>query len=157
VFSLAKLVFDDELCAQALHFVRDLAPKEDLPTLDLVRHLLDEKHLITAEHTLKYWPEELYLPSTLIDRDNRENWVKQGSHDLIERANTEVDKRLNAYVPPDTDPALDAELRRIIQVGMKEGIELPAVPPPPANPTIAQTTDRRAARRRAREQVGQTA
>lgn len=157
VFSLAKLVFDDELCAQALHFVRDFAPKEDLPTLDLVRHLLDEKHLITAEHTLKYWPEELYLPSTIIDRDNRENWVKQGSVDLIQRANLEVDKRLAAYSPPDLDPAQDLEMRRIIQAGMKEGTDLPVVPPPPLNPTTAPAPDRRAARRKAREQVGQTA
>lgn len=157
VFSLAKLVFDDELCAQTLHFVRDFAPKEDLPTLDLVRQLLDEKHLITAEHTLKYWPDELYLPSRVIDRDNRENWVKQGSPDLMQRAQTEVDKRLNAYVSPETDVTLDTELRRIIQLGMKEGADLPVVPPPPANTTSAPVEDRRAARRRAREQVGQTA
>src|SRR5919108_4843165 len=51
-FSLPKLVFDNELCAQALHFVRDLEVKEDLPTLELARGLLAEKHLITHEHTL---------------------------------------------------------------------------------------------------------
>src|SRR5262249_35085318 len=61
-FSLAKLVVDDELCAQALHFVRGLEIKDDLPALDLVRGLLAEKHLITHEHTTKYWQKELYLP-----------------------------------------------------------------------------------------------
>src|SRR5690606_30770264 len=71
VFSLEKLVFDDELCGQALHFVRDMKPKDDLPTLDLVRQLIDEQHMITAEHTMKYWPEELYLPAPVIDRQNR--------------------------------------------------------------------------------------
>jgi len=157
VFSLEKLVFDDELCAQALHFVRDFGPKEDLPTLDLVRHLLNEQHLITAEHTLKYWPQELYLPSRLFDRDNRENWVKQGSHDLMARAKTEVERRLNTYTPPETDPALDMELRRIIQGGMKDGTDLPVVPPPPMDQTVAPVADRRAARRLARAQVGQTA
>ena len=37
LFSLAKLVFDDEMCGQALAFVRNVAVREDLPTLDLVR------------------------------------------------------------------------------------------------------------------------
>jgi hypothetical protein len=83
--------------------------------------------------------------------------VKQGSVDLIQRANLEVDKRLAAYSPPDLDPAQDLEMRRIIQAGMKEGTDLPMVPPPPLNPTAAPAPDRRAARRKAREQVGQTA
>ena len=39
-FSLEKLVFDDELCGQALHFCRDLKVLEDLPTVGLVRQLL---------------------------------------------------------------------------------------------------------------------
>ncbi len=37
VFSLPKLVLDNEWCGQALHLVRDVQPKDDLPTLDLVR------------------------------------------------------------------------------------------------------------------------
>jgi trimethylamine--corrinoid protein Co-methyltransferase len=152
VFSLEKLVFDDEVCAQALHFVHDFAPKEDLPTLDLVRHLLDEKHLLTSEHTLKYWPKELYLPSTIFDRDNRENWLKQGGHDLLHRAKSEVDQRLNSYVPTFTDPAIDTELRFIIQAGLHDSTDLPFVPPPPLNSAPRVAPDRRAARRQAREQ-----
>ena len=31
VFSLPKLVFDDEMCGQALHFVREVQPLDDLP------------------------------------------------------------------------------------------------------------------------------
>ena len=86
-FSLAKLVLDDELCAQALHFTRELAVKDDLPTLDLVRGVLAEKHLLTHEHTLKHWPGELYLPGPLYDRTNREQFAKAGGHELIARAN----------------------------------------------------------------------
>ena len=66
VFSLAKLIFDDEMCGQALAFVREAKPVDDLPTLDLVRGLLDEQHMITAEHTMKHWPQELYLPGRVV-------------------------------------------------------------------------------------------
>ena len=31
VFSLPKLVFDDEMCGQALRFVREVEPLDDLP------------------------------------------------------------------------------------------------------------------------------
>jgi trimethylamine--corrinoid protein Co-methyltransferase len=151
-FSLAKLVVDDELCAQALHFVRDLEVKEDLPTLDLVRGLLAEKHLITHEHTLKYWPQELYLPGPVYDRTNREQFAKAGGHELVERAAAEVDRRLAAFVSPATDSAIEAEMLRIIRSGLvDQEAPLPDVPPPALQGAATPVEDRRAARRRARQ------
>jgi trimethylamine--corrinoid protein Co-methyltransferase len=128
VFSLEKLVVDNDLCGQALHFVRQMAPQEDLPTVDLVRQLLDEQHLITAEHTLAHWPQSLYLPDGVIDRLNRENWLKAGSPTLAERAKTAVTQRLATYTPIETGAKIDAEMRRLIQSGMKVDTPLPAVP-----------------------------
>ena len=60
-----------------------------------------------SEHTLEHWPEELYLPSAIVDRDNRENWTKQGAKDAYQRAVEEVDRRLAAYRQLETDPAVD--------------------------------------------------
>ena len=128
VFSLEKLVFDDELCGQALHFVRDMRPKEDLPTVELVRQLLDEQHLITAEHTMKHWPAELYLPGPVFDRQNRENWAKSGSPTLAQRTSAEVERRLAAYTPPETDEAIEAEMQHIITAGLQGDDPLPDVP-----------------------------
>src|SRR4029078_5053705 len=79
VFSLAKLVLDDELCAQALRLVREVRTIEDMPTRALVDEVLPSQHLIMADHPTRHWPEELYLPSRVIDRDNRENWIKAGA------------------------------------------------------------------------------
>jgi trimethylamine---corrinoid protein Co-methyltransferase len=133
VFSLAKLIFDDELCGQALHLVRELKPIEDLPTVDLVRELLAEQHLITAEHTLKHWPEQLYLTGPAYDRLNRENWAKAGSPDLEQRLKAEVARRLASYTPVETHPALDAEMRRLVQTGMSVERPLPPIPPLPTS------------------------
>jgi trimethylamine---corrinoid protein Co-methyltransferase len=130
VFSLPKLVFDNELCGQALHFVRETKPVDDLPTLDLVHELLQEQHLITAEHTLKHWPDQLYLTGPVYDRLNRESWSKGGALDLQQRAIEEVEQRLGAYQPVMTDAQLDAELRRLVQAGMSDGVRpLPTIPP----------------------------
>lgn len=146
-FSLEKLVFDDELCGQALHFVREFTVTEDLPTIGLVRELLAEKHLLTAEHTLKHWPRELYLPGPTIDRVNRETWAKEGSKSLAQRTREEVDKRLAAYTPVDTDPAAHAELIRLIRSGLTTEAPLPDVPPPPVKAPAAEARTRRERRR----------
>lgn len=152
-FSLEKLVLDDELCGQALHFVREFGVKEDLPTLDLVRHLLAEKHLLTDDHTLKYWPKELYLPGPVYDRTNREQWAKEGNRDLLQRLKAEVDRRLEAYASPETDARLEAELVRIIRSGMTQGGPLPEILPPVARREAANVVDRRTARRRERRSI----
>jgi trimethylamine--corrinoid protein Co-methyltransferase len=131
VFSLPKLVLDNEWCGQALHLVRDLRPKDDLPTLDLVRTLLDEQHMITAEHTMTHWPQELYLPGGVIDRDNRENWEKAGQSTLDQRALAEVEQRLAAYQPVATDANVVTEMQNLIRAGMVDGERpLPRIPPP---------------------------
>ena len=135
VFSLEKLVFDDELCGQALHFVREVKPVEDLPTIELVRQLLDEQHMITAEHTMKHWPQELYLPGTVIDRQNRENWAKAGEPKLAERTRAEVERRLAAYTPPELDEAIEAEMQHIIAAGLQGTRPLPEIPESSNNAT----------------------
>ena len=149
VFSLAKLVFDDEMCGQALQFVRDVHPIDDVPTSALVDQLMADQHLIMAEHTLTNWPTELYLPSAVVDRDNREGWLRKGGLDSAQRAAVEVDRRLAAYEPIETDPAIDAELRRIIASGLREQTTLPELPPLP-DPALAgaEGPHRRVNRRR---------
>ncbi len=129
-FSLEKLILDNELCGQALHFARETQVKDDLPTVDLVRQLLADKHLLTAEHTLAHWPRELYLPGAVYDRTNREQWARAGGLELQARARAEVDRRLAEYTSPDLDPALESELRRLVASGLPAGATLPETLPP---------------------------
>jgi trimethylamine--corrinoid protein Co-methyltransferase len=136
-FSLPKLVFDNEVCGQCLHFVREVGVLEDLPTQALVEDLTAQDHLITAPHTLKYWPQELYLTDPVFDRLNRETWTEGGSMELYQRACEQVEHRLAACTPIDTDPGADTELRRLVIAGLKQQSELPSLPPPPV-PTTAE-------------------
>jgi len=149
-FSLPKLVFDNEVCGQALHFVREMKPLDDLPTADLVEQLLRDDHLITAAHTLKHWPQELYLTDAVIDRANREAWEENGSLQLYDRACEQVEKRLANYTPIETDAAIDTEMRKLVQNGLEEQQELPELPPAPVPPAPGMQAGRRgrASRRR---------
>lgn len=150
-FSPEKLVFDDEICGQVLHFVRQVQPLDDLPTVELARQLLDEQHLLTAPHTTKHWPQELYLPGPAFERLTREDWEKAGRLSAPERAHTEVKKRLAAYTPVQTDRQIETELRRIIKSGLKIGAALPEIPPPKPKNAIPAPTKRH--RRQNRRQV----
>jgi trimethylamine--corrinoid protein Co-methyltransferase len=148
-FSLPKLVLDNEFCGQALHFVRETGVLEDLPTAGLVEELMKEDHLITAPHTLEYWPRELYMTDPVLDRLNRDSWVEGGSVSLEERACEQVELRLANYTPFETDPAVDAEMRRLVSDGLESQEKLPDLPPPPEPKPVA-TTNRRKNRRRRR-------
>lgn len=128
VFSMPKLVFDDEMCGQALRFVREIRVADDLPVGPLIDQLMADQHLIMADHTMAHWPDELYLPSPVVDRDNREQWMKSGAKDTYQRACDEVDRRLARYRPLETDPLIVAELERIIRSGLESQTELPVVP-----------------------------
>jgi trimethylamine--corrinoid protein Co-methyltransferase len=152
VFSLEKLVFDNEICGQALHFVRDFKPMDDLPTVDLVRQLLQEQHLLIADHTLKYWPEEMYLPGPAFDRLNRDNWHKAGQPTLHQRTLAEVERVLAAYQPVETDPLVIAEMRRLIRSGLVDSDALPEVQVAgPSAAAPAKTSSRRPRPRRENE------
>ncbi len=149
-FSLPKLVFDNEVCGQALHFVRDIEVLDDLPTGALVEQLMDEDHLITSPHTLEYWPKELYLTDPVIDRLNRETWEEGGSMQLWDRACMQVEERLANYTPIETDAAIDTAMRELVQSGLTEQESLPDLPPPPDKPAPAASGGRRGRRGRRR-------
>ena len=152
VFSLEKLVFDNEMCGQIHHLMRPFAPANDLPTLDLVRELLAEQHMLTADHTNRHWPEHFYLPGPVVERMTREDWVKGGGQSLAQRAQAEVQRRLAAYTPLQTDPHLETEMRRLVQTalpnGDSAGDSLPPVPPHTAKPALADEPPRRRRRYR---------
>lgn len=124
-FSLEKLAFDAEIAGQALRFVRPVAVRGDLPVGELVDELLREHSLLTAEHTLEHWPQELYLPGPTVDRCNWDQWREQGARDWSARANAVVDEVLAASDVIPLGAALDTELRAILQHGCDAQSTLP--------------------------------
>ncbi len=148
-FSLPKLVLDNEFCGQALHFVRETRVMDDLPTAGLIEELMKEDHLLTAPHTLERWPRELFMTDPVFDRMTRDSWVEGGSVELNTRACEQVELRLANYTPFATDPAIDAEMRRLVKDGFESQEKLPDLPPPP-EPKVAVAKGRRRGRRRRR-------
>jgi trimethylamine--corrinoid protein Co-methyltransferase len=127
-FSFEKLVFDDEVVAHAKRFVRPVEVREDLPAADLINELVREKHLLTSEHTLQYWPDELYLPGPMVDRTNWDQWNDQGSRDWRARANEVIDETLASYEVEPLDEKIHAEVRDLFKRTCKEpDVQFPAL------------------------------
>jgi trimethylamine---corrinoid protein Co-methyltransferase len=126
-FSLEKLVFDDEVVAHAKRFVRPVEVREDLPASELIGELVREKHLLTSEHTLQYWPEELYLPGTMVDRTNWDQWADQGSRDWRARANEVIDELLASYEVEPLEEKLHQEIQDLFRrTCLEKDVKLPA-------------------------------
>jgi trimethylamine--corrinoid protein Co-methyltransferase len=108
--SLEKLALDDEICGMSLRLVAGIEPKEDFPAQPLLEELLREKHLLIADHTLRYGPTEITIPGPTIDRARRERWERDGSVSLMERAHRQIARLLETYqpsrLPEDTRRAL---------------------------------------------------
>jgi trimethylamine--corrinoid protein Co-methyltransferase len=153
-FSLPKLVFDNEVCGQALHFCREIRPLDDLPSQHLVDHVVNEGHMLTLQQTLDHWPQELYQTDPVIDRTTRDTSDPGTGPDLVARASEQVEQRLARYQPFDTDPAIEKEMRRIIMAGLESQDRLPDLPPPPdvAAPEAPAGRRGRPGRRRRRKE-----
>ncbi len=86
------------------------------------------------------------MTDPVLDRLNRDSWTEAGSVDLAARAREQVEHRLANYVPFETDPAIDTEMRRLVIEGFKSQEKLPDLPPPP-EPVTSVARGRRQGRR----------
>lgn len=152
-FSLPKLVFDNEVCGQALHFCREIKPLDDLPSQELVDHVINQGHMLTLPQTLEHWPRELYQTDPVIDRTTRDTSDLGAGPDLVARAAQQVEQRLARYEPIETDPAVDREMQRIILSGMESQDKLPDLPAPPESRAPESPAGRRGRPGRRRRKV----
>jgi trimethylamine--corrinoid protein Co-methyltransferase len=126
-FSLEKLVFDDEICGHVNHFMRDIKIKDDLPIKPFIDEVLIEQQICTMDHTLEYWPKELYLPGPMIDRTSWDQWEQFGSKNLQDRARETIKNLLDQYNEVPLDDNLNTELRAIMIQGIDNSESLPSL------------------------------
>ena len=126
--SLEKLVVDNEIAGMGLRMAAGIEPKEDFPARPHFEELLAEKHLLIADHTLKYLRDEHYFPGPTISRANLSRWREEGSLSLGERAHAEVEKLVAACEPSRLPEEAKAELTRLMSVeAQRHGMDtLPA-------------------------------
>jgi trimethylamine--corrinoid protein Co-methyltransferase len=99
LFSLEKLVVDNEICGMVKRMLKGIEPKEDFPSQPRFEEMLRDEHLLISDHTRRYLSEEIHFPGPVIDRANRSRWQEEGSLKLGERAKVEVERIVSEYEP----------------------------------------------------------
>ena len=83
--------------------------------MELLKILNSEKQLLDHEHTLKWFKDEQYLPSTVIDRGNLDDWLREGQQSIGERAAERARALIQSYPGSSLDPNTRKELTRIMR------------------------------------------
>jgi trimethylamine:corrinoid methyltransferase-like protein len=86
---------------------------------------------LTLPHTRKWFREEQYLPSEVIDRASFEGWKNLGEKSTFERARDRVEKLIPTYKSNNLTDEQRQELREVtLRAAKKFGMEsLPVLPP----------------------------
>ena len=98
--------------------------------LDITRELGHKADYLGHPHTMKWFREEMYIPSEVIDRGSMEAWEKKGSKSTWDRAQDRVEKLLAEFQPSPISSDVKKELRDLATAAAsKFGMnELPALP-----------------------------
>jgi trimethylamine--corrinoid protein Co-methyltransferase len=128
--SYEKLVIDAEIIGMAKRLIAGIEARDDPIALTLMRKLGHRATYLAEPHTLRWFDEELYIPSAVIDRGSLDGWKRKGAKTAWERAQDRVNELLDSYQPWPISDQLRAELRDIAtQAARRFGMdELPPLP-----------------------------
>jgi trimethylamine--corrinoid protein Co-methyltransferase len=112
-FSLEKLVIDAEIVGMAKRLVQGMVERERPLGLDVIRQVGHAGNFLVTDHTRRWFRQELFIPSPVVDRDFRRDWEAKGHLSAAERAHQRVEKVIAAYEPQDVPDEVARELKAI--------------------------------------------
>jgi len=128
--SYEKLVIDAEIIGMAKRLIDGVEARDEPIALELMRGLGHRADYLGQLHTARWFSEEQYIPSSVIDRGSLEAWRKEGGKTAWERAQDRVGELLATYEPSPISEDLRDELRAItLKAAQTFGMdELPRLP-----------------------------
>jgi trimethylamine--corrinoid protein Co-methyltransferase len=118
--SLEKLVLDNEVCGMAHRLIDGINCREGSLGFELLREFAESKSFLTVEHTRKYFREEVYYPSDVMDRGTHGEWEKKGSLSAADRAHSKVKAMLDSPELNILDAAVVGELESVMAADAKK-------------------------------------
>jgi len=127
--SFEKLVLDAEIIGMAKRLVAGIEAREDTLALSVMRELGHRADYLSHPQTLRWFKDEFYIPSEVVDRGSLDAWQRAGKHSATQRAADKIPQLLRGYEPLVIPEEMRKELRQITakaaqRFGMKE---LPAL------------------------------
>lgn len=111
--SLEKLVIDAEIIGMAKRLIQGIEVRDQPIAVDIMREVGHDAQFMGLDHTFKWFKEEDYIPSTVIDRQEPEAWEASGALTSLDRARSRVEELVAAYQPTPVPEDLRSELRAI--------------------------------------------
>jgi trimethylamine--corrinoid protein Co-methyltransferase len=90
--SLEKLVLDNEICAMTKRLLEGIAFREDSAGFDALKDFADSanRSFMTTDHTRRFFRDEVYYPSDVVDRGTQGDWEEGGSIQSSDRAHAKA-------------------------------------------------------------------
>ncbi len=119
-FSIEKLVIDHEICGTALRLQRGIDCSPEALAVELINQLGPGGAYLETDHTFKWFKKEPFIPSTVVDRRDRDTWNMEGKKDVFQRACERVVGIKNTHTPVPLDKANEEKLDYTAREIMKE-------------------------------------
>lgn len=111
--SFEKVVIDAEIIGMARRLIAGVEAHESPIALTLMREMGHRGDYLTQKHTHRWFKEELYAPSEVIDRASVDEWKRNGAKTAFERASDRVEALVESYEPVALSNEARAELHDI--------------------------------------------
>jgi trimethylamine--corrinoid protein Co-methyltransferase len=112
---LEKLLLDNNICGMMKRLLRGMEPRGETLGLDAIRLGLEEGNFLTTDDTLRFYKEEAFYPSGIIDRKALKEEGKVEAGRLVAQARAEREERLAGYTPPDIDGTKLADVKSVME------------------------------------------
>lgn len=118
IWSYEQMLLDCEIFDMVWHTLRGIEVNDETLALDVIHNVGPGGHYLTQKHTRQHM-RELWLPKYM-DRRPYNEWEEKGDN-ARDWANAEARRILETHQPEPLEPALSAELRRMI-VGLETAV-----------------------------------
>jgi trimethylamine--corrinoid protein Co-methyltransferase len=123
--SYEQMLIDNEMAGQINYLCRGFEVTPQTLAEDVIKSIGHGGHFLQTEHTLRHFKEELFFP-ILSDRNGYETWKKQGSNNIVQRAEQKVEEILQE---PYLEDHLTAECSRDVDNVVKDILQREKVYP----------------------------
>ncbi len=118
--SLEKLIVDNEICGEALRLKSGISARQEFFSEDLYGDIYNGEFFLTSPNTLKLFRLESYFPSSVVSRQNLQEWLAAGATTLLQRAHERVNQILAEHQPEPLPAEVQRELKQIMQTEAKK-------------------------------------
>lgn len=118
--SLEKMILDADLLQMVAAMLEPVVVNDDTLAIDTIEEVGPGGHFFGTAHTQARFRDAFYKP-LLSDWRNYESWEEAGSPTADQKASQLVTRFLDAYEPPQMDPARREELDEFVARRVAEG------------------------------------